>query len=320
METLHSSLCHAVREHGAVLPLPGSGETLRRWQALASVGADDLSLVKLYEGHTDAMAIMSELGAPLPPAGSLWGTWCAEPPAARVTLSRRADSDELVLLGRKSWCSGAGLLSHALVSAWNDAGEACLARVELRQPGVRVTDEGWHAFGMSRSGSVDVHFDHARAEAVGAPGAYVARAGFWHGAAGVAACWWGGARAIADMTRGYLARRSDPHAAAHLGAIDASLCSSAALLRETAAWIDAHPLRDAQVPALRLRHVVDECAGAVVRHASRALGAAPLCRDPRFARAVADLPVFVRQSHAERDLAALGNARLQATDAHSWAL
>jgi hypothetical protein len=41
-------------------------------------------------------------------------------------------------------------------------------------------------------------------------------------------------------------------------------------------------------------------------HAGRALGAAPLCRNERFARAMADLPVFLRQSHAERDLAALG--------------
>ena len=40
------------------LPLPGRGKTLARWQALASVGAHDLSLAKLYEGHTDALAIL----------------------------------------------------------------------------------------------------------------------------------------------------------------------------------------------------------------------------------------------------------------------
>jgi hypothetical protein len=31
-----------------------------------------------------------------------------------------------------------------------------------------------------------------------------------------------------------------------------------------------------------------------------------LCTDDRHARAVADLTVYIRQSHAERDLAALG--------------
>jgi len=46
----------------------------------------------------------------------------------------------------------------------------------------------------------------------------------------------------------------------------------------------------------------------VLRHAGRALGAGPLCKQPALARAMADLPIFMRQSHAERDLAALGRA------------
>jgi hypothetical protein len=38
-----------------------------------------------------------------------------------------------------------------------------------------------------------------------------------------------------------------------------------------------------------------------------ALGASPYCKDAHFAQLAADLPVFLRQSHAERDLAALGD-------------
>jgi hypothetical protein len=57
---------------------------------------------------------------------------------------------------------------------------------------------------------------------------------------------------------------------------------------------------------MRARLVVEEAASAVMNHATRTLGAGPLCRNARFARALADLPVFLRQSHAERDLAALG--------------
>ena len=52
------------------LPRPASGQTLARWQRLAQVGAHDLSLVKLFEGHTDALAILAELGASPAPAGS----------------------------------------------------------------------------------------------------------------------------------------------------------------------------------------------------------------------------------------------------------
>lgn len=45
------------------LPRPGHGATLERWRALAAVGAHDLSLAKLFEGHTDALAILHEAGA-----------------------------------------------------------------------------------------------------------------------------------------------------------------------------------------------------------------------------------------------------------------
>jgi hypothetical protein len=57
----------------------------------------------------------------------------------------------------------------------------------------------------------------------------------------------------------------------------------------------------------------------VIDHATRALGAGPLCRNARFARALADLPVFLRQSHAQRDLAALGE-RLAAAGGATAAL
>jgi hypothetical protein len=38
----------------------------------------------------------------------------------------------------------------------------------------------------------------------------------------------------------------------------------------------------------------------------RALGAGPLCRDEAHSRRVADLTVYIRQHHAERNLAELG--------------
>lgn len=71
--------------------------------------------------------------------------------------------------------------------------------------------------------------------------------------------------------------------------------------------------------ALNARLVVEQSAETVLRHAGRALGAAPLCRDARFARAMADLPVYLRQSHAERDLAALGQIVFDERSA-AWAL
>ena len=301
------------------LPLPGHGATLQRWQMLAAIAAIDLSLLKLYESHTDALAILAEIGAPGVPAGSSWGVWCADLPGARLRLRPMADGRH-VLEGRKAWCSGAYGLSHALISCWNEDHQACLASVVLSQPGVHVTDEGWQAVGMRACASVDVTFSAARAFPVGAPGAYLERPGFWHGSAGIAAAWYGAACAIASHLHARAQHAApDPVRLAQLGQIDCSLRAAGALLREGAAEIDRHPQSDAMALALRLRLAVEDTATLVLHLATRALGAGPLCRDAHFARLAADLPVFLRQSHAERDQAVLGGI-VAGAEEHPWML
>ncbi|WP_255581049.1 acyl-CoA dehydrogenase [Caballeronia sp. dw_276] len=303
------------------LPRPGHGATLERWRALAAVAACDLALVKLYEGHTDALAIIAEIGDGFAPeSGQAWGVWAAEPPKARVVAKVVSDGGgEIALQGTKAWCSGAASVSHALVTAWNERDEPILAAVDLRQPGIHVTDEGWMAVGMSASASVDVHFDNARATRIGAPRAYLERAGFWHGGGGIAACWFGAAAAIGNFVKQDAARRADPYKLAHLGAIDTALSSTASLLRETAAQIDREPHADALPGAFRARLAAERAAIEVIERAGRALGAAPLCRNRHFASLMADLPVFIRQSHAERDEAALAE-RIVKEESSAWNL
>ncbi|MEX3809503.1 acyl-CoA dehydrogenase [Paraburkholderia sp. BR13439] len=301
------------------LPLPGHGETLVRWRALAAVAACDLGLVKLFEGHTDALAILAELNGPLPPPASRWGVWAAEAPDARVRAvnegiqNASGEGAQVRLSGTKAWCSGAQALTHALVTAWRDD-EPVLAAVALDQNSISIDTSKWQAVGMRATASADVTFNDTVATLVGAPHEYLRRAGFWHGGAGIAACWYGAAAQIGRTLRDACARRADAHRLAHLGATDVALRSAAAVLRETAAWIDARPSDDAQTRVLRARLAVEQAASAVIDHATRALGAGPLCRDARFARALADLPVFLRQSHAQRDLAALGERLVARAD------
>jgi alkylation response protein AidB-like acyl-CoA dehydrogenase len=285
------------------LPLPGNGQTLERFQRLAEVGGHDLGLCKLYEGHTDALAIIQQLGGS-PTPGSTWGMWAAEPPQARVRVS---PSGHMVLLdGRKAWCSGAAVLSHALLTAWDEQDRQQLVAVALDQPGVNVTHDGWQAVGMGATSSVEVLFEGAEAQAIGNPGDYMQRPGFWQGGIGIAACWYGAAQSIAERLRRHCAQRQEPHALAHLGAVDSALHAAAEVLRVSALAIDAAPLDDAELLARRARSVVEHSAELVIQHVGHALGANPYCKDRQFAQLIADLPVFLRQSHAERDLAALG--------------
>jgi hypothetical protein len=302
-------------DRAPLLPLPGHGRTLARWRALAAVAACDLGLVKLFEGHTDALAILAELHGLTPPANSRWGVWAAEPPDARVIATRTKPGSvgaALELVGTKAWCSGADVVSHALVTAWLDD-EPVLAAVSMHEPSISIDTSKWQAVGMQATASADVAFERTPATLVGQAGDYVSRAGFWHGGAGIAACWYGAAARIGEMLREASMQRADAHRLAHLGAVDVALAAAAAVLRETAAYIDANPLANAQREAMRARLVVEQAATAVMEHATRTLGAGPLCRNARFARALADLPVFLRQSHAERDLAALGESIVMAS-------
>ncbi|MFW0758745.1 acyl-CoA dehydrogenase [Pseudomonas sp. H11T01] len=303
----------------ADLPLPGHGQTLKRWSALARVAGTDLALAKLYEGHTDAKAILAELCAEHLDSPGIWGVWAAERPSVRVrVLSRR--SDRVLLGGVKAWCSGALQIDHALLTAWDEQGQPQLVALPLKQSNLRTHCQDWHARGMGITASVNVELEHSVGYCVGSNNAYLNRAGFWHGGAGIAACWYGAAQTLASYLRkACTGSRVDVHAEAHLGAVDAGLHGAAAALRECAAWIDAHPTEDAEFKVRRTRAQVEASVEQVQWHVGRALGATPFCRDPRFARLSADLPVFIRQSHAERDLAELGR-QLGKHDEEGWLL
>ena len=96
------------------LPLPGAGNTIERWRALAAAAGHDLSLAKLFEGHTDALAILAELHAPAEEDGSRWAVWAAESRRARLTIARQDGQrcpprrTQGVVLGRGGGRSRAG--------------------------------------------------------------------------------------------------------------------------------------------------------------------------------------------------------------------
>lgn len=287
------------------LPLPGAGATRERWAAFADLAGEDLSLARLSEGHADALAILAELGGPTPAAGSRWGVWAANPPGPNVTATRGAGG--WLLRGTKQYCSGARSCTHALVTAAADDGQRLFA---VAVADLDPHDGSWPATGMAGSDTLDVGFPAVTAEAVGRPDQYTKRPGFSHGGVGVAACWYGGARGVARALLDTAAKRDiGPHALAHLGAVDIALRTARAALVQSADEIDADPRDrrgDGPRRALRVRGLIEAVATDVLARTGRALGAGPLSHDEAHSRLVADLTVYLRQHHAERDLARLG--------------
>lgn len=293
------------------LPQPGAGQTLARWRFLAAVAAQDLPLVKIFEAHADGIAILTELGAlrteTSDPEPELWAVWAARAPKNDLRITSR-EGQHIKLSGTKPWCSGAHFVTHALVTCVDEDQHDWLAALRMKQPNLHVSTRGWNAVGMQATQSVEIGMEGVDAILIGPPRAYLERPGFWHGGAGIAACWYGAASALAGRLREAVARRDDPHLHAHLGAADAALASARALLRETAHCLDADPHAPGLALALRVRSAVENACDAVLRASARGLGAGPLCQDAWFAHMASDLSVFIRQSHAERDLATLGVA------------
>jgi alkylation response protein AidB-like acyl-CoA dehydrogenase len=288
------------------LPLPGSGATLDRWQGLAALARDDLSVARLAEGHADARAILVELGrADLLADGELWGVWAAEP--ARLRAERTTDGWRLT--GDKRWCSGSAHLDRALVTATTEAGPRLF--VVVPDPGW-MDPTSWTPMGMAATASETAvlrSVEVPQTAAVGGIEAYVQRPGFGHGGAGVAACWWGGARAVVDALHRASPDAGD-HVAAALGTAITSLAAGASLLRWGAARIDDHPddRADADRTAAILRLGVERAARTVVDEAVAALGASGLCHDPAHSARVADLTVYLSQLSRFRAATGVGRS------------
>ena len=215
--------------------------------------------------------------------------------------------------GTKPWCSLADVVDHALVTAWIDEDQRGLFAVSLRQPGVTAQAQPgtWVSHGLRSVRSTPTSYRSADATLVGAPGWYLQRDGFAWGGIGVAAIWFGGAVGIERRLRRQATEREpDQIGWAHLGTVDATLHAARSVLLESADEIDRGRANGpaGALLALRVRQVVADAVETTIRVADHALGPGPLAFEDEHATRVADLRVYVRQHHAERDTAALGRA------------
>jgi alkylation response protein AidB-like acyl-CoA dehydrogenase len=301
-------------------PQPGPVELASGWPRLAALGRRDLVLARLVEGHVDAVNILAEAGRrPVPDA--VYGVWAsgsgrtglrAEPRTGFGTGSGPSGGEGWLVSGQMRFCTGARWIDRALVTARTPEGELLLLDVGVQDAGWRPVPNSWPAVGMDLSESLDVEVDTRvpiRA-LVGPAGFYLDRAGFSLGGIGVAAVWLGGAAGILDQITDGLRAGADAHQLAHLGAMTAAVRAADAVLTEIGSAAADLGVDELAEEALLARAVVDAAVTTVLERGPRVTGPTPLCRDGDFAHRVSDLAVYVRQQHAERDLAELGRLRL----------
>lgn len=305
---LLKNLIHSVGR----LPEPASNETYQRWQIFAQIAGFDLSLAKLFESHCDALSILHELGHENEIDEKTWAVWAADggPAPLKVENGR--------CLGIKPWCSGAEFVQKALISFKDQHGQSQLCIVDLNQPSITIDLDQWQAVGMQGTQTARVNFQDTAVKLIGRPNDYLDRAGFWHGAAGVAACWYGAAVRLMDELQQSCLKTPNPFKKMHLGQLATQLMITRQYFQYVAQLIDSQPKLSHEREVRILRAQAEKSCLAAIEGVGKALGARPFCEQASFASLMADLPVFIRQSHAAFDDEQIAERCLQ--EQVSWQL
>jgi alkylation response protein AidB-like acyl-CoA dehydrogenase len=292
---------------------PGDGDTGRYLSALITTGLVDATLARVVEPHLDAHAILHQasMAAEIPDiaadADSTWGVYAANAPAHH--LEAHQDTAGWTLSGTKPWCSLAATVSHAIITAEVPRAGSCAFAVRLDPSKVEALPGQWVSRGLQEVVSTGLRIDRLPAVPVGDTNWYLTRPGFSWGAIGVAAVWYGIAYGLLDRVKQATDRRpADQIAFAQIGAADHDLFAAWVCLQHAAAEIDAGRAcgQAGELLSLRVRAVVSKAADNMLAIAGRALGPGPMTSDEPYARRIADLGVYLRQHHGERDIARLG--------------
>jgi hypothetical protein len=296
------------------LPLPGHGNTWERFETFACLGEEDLSLARLGEGHADALAILGESGHGLRYPDARYGVWAARAGDGGVTATPVPGGWQLN--GQKPFCSGSGILDRALLTAEAPDGYR-LFDINTAEVVIGTEPGSWPAVGMADSLSETLVFGGPvvpEAGAVGPPGFYTDRPGFWFGACGVAACWYGGARGLVAGVMEHLGDDPGDLVLSELGRAVSGLRAMDDALKSVASAIDVDPedrQDNARLRSLAVRQIVHTSCEAILGQTAAAGGARPLCHDRSQARRAADLYVYLAQHHGGIDATSLGRLALE---------
>ncbi|MEZ5654957.1 MAG: acyl-CoA dehydrogenase family protein [Sphingobium sp.] len=283
-------------------------------QTLREIGRGDLSVGRLFEGHVNALHLfswhatqqqMAKLRAILD-AGGYLGVWATEP-APGVTVSE--DRGRMILHGSKCFASGAGGLSHALITA-SGRFEGCQLLLVPANDADRADLSGWRVRGMraTTSGVYDFTGLALSHEALlGRPGDYHTEPHFTAGAWRFLAVQLGGIEALLIETRKMLTQEKREAPLMRARFADAVVAGRTAFL-----WVRESMLRactgDPDGPAFvsLARGAVERAGLDVIELASRMIGTRSAFDGERADKIIRDLSLYLRQASPDeaRDRAA----------------
>lgn len=300
------------RDGGAGLGEEPDGAILRA--VLTHIGAGSLALGRVYEGHVNAVQLVARFASGAArntlladaAQGHLFGVWNTEPPGRGLKIDGTDGTP--VLRGVKTFASGAGFVTRALVTAQPAAPGSQMIVVAL-EPGERADLSAWRAQGMRASATGTVDFTGLGADRftpVGAPDDYQAQPHFSGGAWRFLAVQLGGLEALLDAWRGHLVatgRGEDPHQLARLGEGVIAAETARLWVARAAAIVGDEGDPDGIIAYVNLARLAVERAGLdLLERAQRSVGLQGFLRDHPLERLTRDLATYLRQPGPDRAL------------------
>ena len=292
------------------------GDNLALLRTLYTAGRQSLPFARLLEGHIDAVQILYRTLGPadrshletLLESGASLGVWNADLPGAPLSLINGT------LSGGKAFASGAGILSHALVTLnAGDKDRVQLLLLDLTKVPPEIDTTWWNVIGMQASETHIVRWNGAISQSdwkVGEPGDYENEPWFSGGALRFVAAQAGAIAALFDGVRDHLiktGRDQDVHQTDRLADLYACADISAALVRHTASCSeDAVETKLARVA--HTRTVVCDQAEHAILLAQQCVGVKSMFRDHPLSDIICNLMVYLRQPAPDAQKQKVGRA------------
>ncbi|GLS23004.1 hypothetical protein GCM10007874_60240 [Labrys miyagiensis] len=313
---VHSDIAAALSTLGiltAPLPWQAGGAGLAEasnWSklldALRTIGAADLSIGRLFEGHANAIDLVRRYGtdsqfqtlAHAIGNGAMTGVWGAD---GKNPLQLSKVSDGWLLQGGKILASGIGLVIKPLVTAGSEEGQRLI--MLTLEPRERADLSSWTPLGMqsSATGSVDLTgMVVSEACLIGKPGDFTRQPYFSGGAWRFCAVHLGGMQRLVDLYREQLLLRrrgDDPYQLQRVVACVAAAGTAAFWIRAAARQLALRSTEAEKSVALSnvARGITERAALDIMETVQRGSGLPSFIRPSPLERIVRDLGTYLRQ-------------------------
>jgi alkylation response protein AidB-like acyl-CoA dehydrogenase len=311
-----------------------AGETAGLLAILSEIGRGNLALGRIYEGHVNALQLISTYGTPRQIEraardardGRLFGIWNTEGDDG-VTIEP-VDAQRCRLAGAKTFASGAGVVAHAIVPGRIPGGSWQMTLVPIDRVTTRTDPSWWRPIGMRGSASFKVDFtgvEIGRDDLLGTPGDYQRQPWLSGGAIRFAAVQLGGAEALFDVARSELrslGRDGDPHQRARIGQAAIAIESGRLWLRGAAPYLDLAfasardgtldgPTSEQIVAYVNMaRTAIERVCLDTIELVERSVGVRGMLAPHPMERLVRDLTIYLRQPAPDAALADAGRYAL----------